>query len=308
MGELQPLSNISRLPIVRKQRGTPQHVKGRKYTPIRLSDAFFLTLGGKPTREEALWVCEHCGPIEPKEYANGYTPGKCECHIEQLEQYRAQQARQFQISQEQSMRAQRCGNCYTWLGSDLSSGVIHTLESYTFESYVHPELQPEGFYAALHFANNPYGNLVLCGKTAGTGKTHLGAAIVNYLLAQNIPCLWAKAQDVFTAFANRMDDHKGYTDLLIQAGSYDVMVLDDLDKVHVSQFKHNIFFDILDKRYMRHLPTVITTNVHVEMTRTELVGISAYVGEYAASRLAAQDNGGITIVEMNGEDYRRRTC
>jgi DNA replication protein DnaC len=73
-----------------------------------------------------------------------------------------------------------------------------------------------------------------------------------------------------------------------------------------SEFKQSILFEVLNKRYLRKLPTVITTNARVVMTDNDVEGISDYIGRAAASRLCDLSNGGLQVVEMNGDDYRRR--
>jgi DNA replication protein DnaC len=105
-----------------------------------------------------------------------------------------------------------------------------------------------------------------------------------------------------------MDEHQGYSDLLAEAGTTPLLVIDDLDKLHKAQseFKQSILFEVLNKRYLRKLPTVITTNARVVMTDNDVEGISDYIGRAAASRLCDLSNGGLQVVEMNGDDYRRR--
>lgn len=272
---------------------------------FHMPDTAFHRLGGKPTAEEAQRSCAICGDIPPRHVANGWLPGKCACEKELAERERERKEREEQRRRMAEQLLRDCAKCYTWLGADWSDDKLSDM---TFETFEY-EIQPEGLIAAMDMAEMRSGNLILWSDQSwGTGKTHLAAAICNRLIEQNIPCRFTTGQNLFNAFGARMEDHQGYNDLLAAAGTTPLLVIDDLDKVHLAQssFKQSIFFEVLNKRYLRKLPTVITTNVHVEVTYNDIVGISDYIGRAAASRLCDMSNGGLQVVEMNGEDYRRR--
>jgi len=270
---------------------------------LHMPDNLFERLGGKPTEAEATWSCEKCGTVTPSQYANGYVPGKCACQLEarRKEEERKQRLEAYQARQ--AMIKKRLVRCYNWLGNGWSD---EGLEQKTFDNF-NDEVQTEGLMAATTFASQRKGNLILWSdKSFGTGKTHLAAAIIWYLLNEGFTCRFTTAQNLFNAFGARMDDHHGYSDLLKEASDCDLLAIDDLDKVNLTAFKQSIFFEVLDKRYKRGKPTVITTNAYVQVTDDDIIGISDYIGRAAASRLAAEDNGGLIVQEMNGEDYRRR--
>ncbi len=284
--------------------------KDAEMTPIaggfRLPDTVFHKLGGKSTAEEVQRSCAICGDIAPRHVANGWLPGKCSCEQEQAERERERKARAEQAERMRENSRKDCVKCYTWLGLEWSDA---DLNDKTFESFEYL-VQPEGLVAAVQLAERRSGNLILWSDQSwGTGKTHLAAAICNSLISADIPCRFTTGQNLFNAFGARMDDHHGYNDLLAAAGSTPLLVIDDLDKVHLAQstFKQSIFFEVINKRYQRKLPTVITTNARVEVTYDDITGVSDYIGRAAASRLCDQSNGGLQVVEMNGEDYRRRS-
>lgn len=272
---------------------------------LRLPDTVFHRMGGKQTVEEVQRSCVVCGDIPPRKVANGWLPGKCACEKALAEQNRKNKERAEQIAQMQENNRKDCAKCYTWLGPEWSDMQLNDKTFETFEYTV----QPEGLVAAVQMADRRAGNLILWSDQSwGTGKTHLAAAICNSLIEQNIPCRFTTAQNMFNAFGARMDEHQGYHDLLAEAGTTPLLVIDDLDKLHKAQseFKQSILFEVLNKRYLRKLPTVITTNARVEVTYNDVEGISDYIGRAAASRLCDMSNGGLQVVEMNGEDYRRR--
>jgi DNA replication protein DnaC len=287
----------------RQRRQSEPSKLGSSGTSLRMPDSLFERLGGKPTAEESTWTCEVCGPVEPTQYANGYIPGKCACQLEQRRKEEERKQRMEAYQARQAMIKTRIARCYNWLGNGWSD---EGLEQKTFENF-NDDVQTEGLMAATTFATQKKGNLILWSdKSFGTGKTHLAAAIIYYLLNEGFTCRFTTAQNLFNAFGARMDDHHGYSDLLKEASDCDLLAIDDLDKVNLTAFKQSIFFEVLDKRYKRGKPTVITTNAYVQVTNDDIIGISDYIGQAAASRLAAEDNGGLIVQEMNGEDYRRR--
>ena len=269
---------------------------------LRIPQDVFDRLGGKATELEATRVCVTCGMIAPKLFVNGYMPQKCACEHKALEEDANQQNRLRQWEVQQARLRKQCERCYTWLGAKWSET---GLASKSFLNFDHT-LQSKGYAAALLFAETPEGNVILWSDESwGTGKTHVAAAICNELLAQNIPCLFATGQNIFNAFGERFDNHKGVDDLIEAAGSTPLLVIDDLDKTHIpagSEYKMKVFFNILNFRYQRKLPTIITTNAHVQVTYNDIEGVSEYIGRAAASRLSE----GLQVIDMNGEDYRKR--
>jgi DNA replication protein DnaC len=274
---------------------------------LHLPDTVFQSMGGKPTAEEVQKTCAICGDIPPRKVANGWLPGKCACEREMAERERERREREEQQKRMAEQLRKSCAKCYTWLGPDWSDLDLDEKEK-TFKNFDYA-VQMDGMVAAMDMAEQRRGNLILWSdKSWGTGKTHLARAICKQLIEQNIPCRFTTAQNMFNAFGARMDEHQGYSDLLAEAGTTPLLVIDDLDKLHKAQseFKQSILFEVLNKRYLRKLPTVITTNARVVMTDNDVEGISDYIGRAAASRLCDLSNGGLQVVEMNGDDYRRR--
>jgi DNA replication protein DnaC len=271
---------------------------------FRLPQGVFERMGGKSTAGEVLWTCENCGETpKPKQYPNGFIPGKCACQLERARlEHEAKELRELQERRATLIRANRA-RCFNWLGENWAAV---GMDKYTFASF-DSSVQSEAVVTCLEFANVRRGNLVLHSyESFGTGKTHLAVAICNYLLEQGVACNFTTGQNLFNAFGARMDEHQGYSDLLAIAGKTPLLVIDDLDKVVGSAFKQSIFFEVLNLRWQRELPTVITTNTRVQVTPTDVLGISEYIGRAAASRLCDEGVGGLKELDMTGEDYRRR--
>jgi DNA replication protein DnaC len=274
----------------------------RRKTIPGLPQHIFLRIGGKLTREEAAWTCVTCGEIEPKEYPNGFVPVKCPCQIEQARLLDKRDRREYRDRQEQLYAQRRLETCHSWLGDDWDS---RGLMERTFENW-NLAYQEEGYMAAIAYASNCRGNLILWSdQSYGTGKTHLAAAICHSLIYEGKSCLFTTATNLFNAFYARMGEHRGYSDLLKRASDSTLLVIDDLEKVGVSDYKKCIFFEVIDKRNVRGKATLITTNCRVEVLPDDVAGISDYIGKAAASRLCDRGNGGLMVIEMNGRDYRR---
>lgn len=248
------------------------------------------------------YVCQRCGLIEPRSVSNGYIRRECACERALREEIGHEQ---FKAVTQATVAVQKTARTYTWLGAPGED----SLASMSFENY-NPAAQPdrEAFekhkdeaksYAECIIKARAYKetfsrNLAFLG-TFGTGKTHLAAAILNTLRSQCIPCLFCTVQGFFDALYAR--DFEAKPQLIEQASATPLLVLDELDKLYVRQetdgaYQKRTLFGILDSRYKRKLPTVLTAN--------EQHDLSTWLDGATISRLLEH----ITIVPMNGMDYR----
>src|SRR5258708_1151517 len=191
---------------------------------------------------------------------------------------------------------------YRWLGMEDEE-----LEEKSFSNF-DPSVQGQKraqFQQALETAkqyalavaqNQRAGNLYMYGNY-GTGKTHLVCAILNYVREQGVRCLFCTVQGLFDKLYAA--DFEGKQVILDLAASTKLLVLDDLDKLYVKvetdgAFQKRMLFSILDQRYRRHLPTIVTTNAQGS--------IDTWIDGATKSRLSEH----ITMLAMNGADYRPR--
>lgn len=131
--------------------------------------------------------------------------------------------------------------------------------------------------------------LILMGS-AGTGKTHLASAVSNYLMDELIPVK-------FGTFISLLDSLKKAfrtdRDIISNLVSTPLLVIDDLGKEKYTEWVSQILFQVVDERYNRELPIIITTNLNLQELKER-------VGEPITSRLMEMCFG----VAMNGENYR----
>lgn len=204
----------------------------------------------------------------------------------EMQNYRTQ----YDVLERQQLMYTMPRNTYAWLGewNDTS------LAKKTFDTF-EVTRQPGAYEAVQAFATSLQGHLVLRGSY-GTGKTHLLAALCNALRERKKPVdsRFAAAPSLFHAIQDYMkhDYDAPYTDLIRKAINAPLLVLDDIDKAKWSEFREEIYFDILDGRTKNGRPTAISTN------QTD---ISLYLGGACTSRLAM----GLIEVDMVGGDYRK---
>ena len=282
-----------------------QRVIGRKEPAPIPEEIFERSPNMSRDREALMYACEVHGVVEPIEIAIGqtgeigYLRGECLCRYLARERRNYQHARETEQVVSQKRTASKT---YTWLGIDQAR-----LELMTFETF-RPEMQPEQFqrgmieakgyaegYASMCLAS-PVGqpNLLFQSQAYGLGKTHLASAIVNRLREHGVPCLFATAQDLFNSLYAAPFEEKPL--ILKQASDTPLLVLDDLDKLHVPSetdgvFQKRTLFDILDRRYKGCRPTIITTNVQ---------DLTPWLNDATISRLYEA----MQPVIMAGMDYR----
>ncbi len=119
----------------------------------------------------------------------------------------------------------------------------------------------EAYDAALDYARDPFGWLVMIGRN-GCGKTHLAAAIANQCLARNslvlfmtVPDLLDHLRATFAPNSETVYDH-----LFSNMREAELLVLDDLGSEQSSSWASEKLFQLLNYRYNSGFPTVITTN------------------------------------------------
>jgi len=150
-------------------------------------------------------------------------------------------------------------------------GGLEYLRDKTFETF-----KPEGvnlperqrallrrtYDAAFAYGLAPDGWFVLRGNF-GSGKTHLAAAIANEQIEQGKKVLFVTVPDLLdhlrSSFSN-YEHESPYTTKLDEVRGVDLLVLDDLGTESPTPWAMEKLFQIINHRYVAHLPTVFTTN------------------------------------------------
>lgn len=147
---------------------------------------------------------------------------------------------------------------------------------------------------AVHFAQNLQGWLLLMGGY-GCGKTHLAAAIANQVVSQGVPTLFLTVPDLLDWLRFSFDQAEGsFEERFEEIRNIHLLVLDDLGTQNATPWAQEKLFQIINDRYIKRLPTVVTTNQNLE----EIDG-------RIRSRL--QDPELVTKVKITAPDYRSPT-
>jgi predicted ATPase len=129
---------------------------------------------------------------------------------------------------------------------------------------------------------------------AGTGKTHLAVAAMHALPRHrgerfvSVPELLMELRNTF-----RDGERVSEIDIIDRYASAPLLILDDLGAEKSTDFAIQALYIIIDRRYARMLPTIITSNLSVDE-------IAEKVGDRIASRIA----GMCKVIEMQGKDRR----
>jgi DNA replication protein DnaC len=231
---------------------------------------------------EKTWTCPTCGVIPPLAFADGwYARRPCRCEED------AQEAHEIARLRAEMAQA-RAILTYTWLGRPWSEPGLAEKTFATFQR----ARQPQAYALAQAFAERPQGTLALYGSF-GTGKTHLLAAIANVRIERGQICRFASAVSLFDALQERLQLGQDYHELLRQAISAPLLLLDDVDKLKPSEFREETLYKLLNGRSVASLPLALSSNNPPD-------ALARWIGEAGRSRLMA----GLIPVPMDGPDYR----
>jgi DNA replication protein DnaC len=119
----------------------------------------------------------------------------------------------------------------------------------------------DAFQAAVSFAENPSGWLVLMG-TYGCGKTHLAAATANYRLSQGYPAMFVVVPDLLDHLRATFSPNStvSYDRRFEEVRTAHLLVLDDLGTQAMTPWVREKLYQLFNYRYNAKLPTVITTS------------------------------------------------
>lgn len=131
----------------------------------------------------------------------------------------------------------------------------------------------------------------------GNGKTHLGCAVLIAAVSRfGVTALYAPAPDIISAIKATFSKTSTDTEQEIMAdlSTVDLLLIDELGAQSGTEFERHSLHTIIDSRYRKMLPTIITSN----QPASEL---SAYIGDRALDRL--RENGGQAIA-FDWESHR----
>ena len=147
---------------------------------------------------------------------------------------------------------------------------------------------------AKNFAENREGWLLLMGRY-GCGKTHLAAAIANAAIEDGISTLFLTVPDLLDWLRySYSGGDMSFEDRFEEIREIPLLILDDFGTQNATAWAQEKIFQVMNHRYVNHLPTVVTSN----MLFNDFEG-------RIRSRL--QDPNLVTIVKMLAPDFRNPT-
>lgn len=214
-------------------------------------------------------------------------------------------ARQAAIAPKRRMWRQTCGIPSLFMDKDFE----------TFDR----KRQPNAYKMATEYAEafpvgQPWGaqSLVMYSETRGLGKTHLACSIIHALLdrweGEDIkrpvyfmtePDLLMSIQATFSQSREEQATRESESDILGRLSAEPLLVLDDVGQVERRdmRFVQEKLFSLIDSRYRRRLPMVITSNL-------DTGGMERYLGPATFDRICEMTQRKFTHLE--GSSYRRQ--
>jgi DNA replication protein DnaC len=117
------------------------------------------------------------------------------------------------------------------------------------------------FQISQHFAHEQNGWLLLQGDF-GCGKTHLAAAIANFAVSLGVPTLFITVPDLLDALRFAFNDPEAtFEERFDQIRQAPLLILDDFGTQNATPWAQEKLFQIVNYRYINHLPLVVTTNL-----------------------------------------------
>ena len=149
---------------------------------------------------------------------------------------------------------------------------------------------------AENFSKETETGICIYGR-AGNGKSHLAAALVNRVIQRGFTAVFIEAPDLFSRIkATYGADGDGSEDKIMAAlGKCDLLVLDDAGAEKPTDWVQEKFYQIINTRYKKKLPLVITTNTK------DMAGLEDIIGFRAYDRVLEM----CEPLKNNGESYRR---
>lgn len=182
------------------------------------------------------------------------------------------------------------------------SGVSAKLLTATFDNYqVGNTGQKNALNAARAFAmsfeKNDGQDFIFFGES-GTGKNHLGCAIINHITALGFSALIMTLLDIKSKIAETYGDQGNCTELqMIQRFvKPELLIVDEVGLQKGTNHEIQLITSIIDKRKYSNKPTGFLSNIHPN-------DLTQYLGARAIDRI---HEGNPIVVEFNWKSFRRK--
>ena len=175
----------------------------------------------------------------------------------------------------------------------------------TFEAFEIREYNRKAFEIALDYAQN-FGRYKEKGEGLfitggyGVGKTHLAAAITNYLIQNKMATVvFGNVTTLLGRLRSAYSDDSEYEETQILKELYDVdlLVIDDLGKEKPTEWVEEKLYTVINERYENYRPIVVTSNLELEEIEQRLENCGGAI----VSRIIEMCRG----IKIVGPDFRK---
>lgn len=151
---------------------------------------------------------------------------------------------------------------------------LQELSHLTFENFkprgrvglapVQADSLERAYNQAFQFSKKLEGWLLLQGGY-GCGKTHLAAAAANFAVSLGVPTLFITVPDLLDTLRYAYNDPSAtFEERFEQIRQAPLLVMDDFGTQNATAWAQEKLFQILNYRYINHLPLIVTTNLMLE--------------------------------------------
>lgn len=142
------------------------------------------------------------------------------------------------------------------------------------------------------------GGLLFFGA-CGNGKSHLAAAVVNYLIPQGIAAVVQPVPELLRMFRATYNEESKIRESELMDGliEADLLVLDDIGAEKWTEYSESQLYQVIDARYRHMKPLIVTTNLG--LTKEPL--LEDAIGMRAMDRLIEM----CLLVENRATSYRK---
>lgn len=144
---------------------------------------------------------------------------------------------------------------------------------------------------------NKKGFLIYFGAP-GIGKTYFCSAVIPWIHGKVSSYRYWNESQLLSSVRQCISDSKGdYTRHLYDLIDDEFVIIDDFGSSGFNEWRSEVLFNIVDKRYESGLPTIFTSNLNREE-------IMKGIGKRGASRFFASQN--LIIEDYDGDDLRKQ--
>lgn len=177
-----------------------------------------------------------------------------------------------------------------------------TFSTYKTDDPILKEAKNIGIDYCIKFKDDPkYNKSILLSGQPGTGKTHLGAAIMLNLIENNIWCIYDEYIKMMITLKQSVMDDINYIKQLDKYTNAKILFLDDFLKGKQNETDLKYIFEVINARYLKNKPMIIST----EKSPKELLEFDEAIGSRIIE-MCGGINGNIVLFQGKDLNYRLR--